>query len=92
MARSIYFRHCGGEFKNALMERLASSEASSEASDGGFKNALMQRLASSQPSDASRWNYQGLVFQHQVPGLEWKEGPKVQGIMIVDDVIRLCEA
>jgi hypothetical protein len=85
MARSIYFRHCDGEFKNALMERLASSEAS----DGGFKNALMQRLASSQPSDASRWNYQGLVFQYQVPGLEWKEGPKVQGIMIVDDVIRL---
>ena len=74
LADSIYFRHCGGEFRNVMMQKI-EMETEEHAATSGIGKWLGQHM---------KWA--GL---HMVPGLEWKNTTMVQSIHFVEDIMHL---
>lgn len=70
---SIYFRHCGGEFRNLKMQTLEMESK---------EDATM-------PDIGNRFRQAKNIGPHTVPGLEWKDTTRVQSTIFVDGVTHL---
>ena len=73
LADSIYFRHCGGEFRDLTMRKLelGTEQDTATASTGKWSGQAL-------------W-----IGASMVPGLEWEDTHTVQDIMICDGMVRL---
>jgi hypothetical protein len=74
LADSIYFRRCGGEYRNIMMQKLemATEDHAMQVGSGKWTGRL---TSNSGPS--------------MVPGLEWKDTTTLQSIHFVEDVVHL---
>lgn len=73
LADSIYFRHCGGEFRDLMMRKLqlGTGQDAVTANTGRW-------------SGKARF-----IGADVVPGFEWKDKTAVQDIMICDGIVHL---
>lgn len=72
-ARSIYFRHCGGAFRNAMMQVLDLNGVEGNTPTDTYNYPGQEKF----------------IGPHQVLGLEWKKTTRLQNIMFVDSITYL---